>query len=181
MVQLCQTLPFLMKTIDFLPQLYKRQCFWLLLTNLLGVLIKIVPDEQVWEIIRLPGSHTVLHILQPCIMNRAQEGKNNIFISRISIFSLFSFLTRWHYILQYIHLSFIEYLLLNLIKWNFFCNITWLQKYKKLNTQVFCVWMLINLQYPLHSFKNKAETLTFSEIRHFNNVCIFLLLNYIIV
>lgn len=116
MVQLCQTLPFLMKTIDFLPQLYKRQCFWLLLTNLLGVLIKIVPDEQVWEIIRSPGSHTVLHILQPCIMNRAQEGKNNIFISRISIFSLFSFLTRWHYILQYIHLSFIEKLLLKPIK-----------------------------------------------------------------
>lgn len=41
----------LMKTIDFLPRFYKWHCFWLLLTNLLRVLIKLAADEQVWEII----------------------------------------------------------------------------------------------------------------------------------
>lgn len=39
------------------------------------MLIKIVPDEQVGEIIRSAGSQAALHILQPCIMNRAREGK----------------------------------------------------------------------------------------------------------
>lgn len=47
----------LMKTIDFLPRFYKWHCFWLLLTNLLRVLIKLAADEQVWEIITSLSPH----------------------------------------------------------------------------------------------------------------------------